>query len=186
MLDTEIEKYAGKGADAHKIRVGPTSIYFSGNQIIGINRFDDVKIKDGWYGGSAARHRGSIPRGEQQIAYYSRDSGRTFTKNVNSLMRLLGRNVTVAQLEKFAGPSANAVALVCGTTKLYFSYDYLVAIRDDNTLYCSEDIWGRTIKRHIGIIQPDVEARIPRADFEELAHDYIIPFIVEDKLKWVD
>lgn len=56
--------------------------------------------------------------------------------------------------------------LVIGTLVLYFSYETVVAFReDDGELVISENIWGPTTGKHLNQIDDDKEKRISRSKF---------------------
>lgn len=53
----------------------------------------------------------------------------------------------------------------------YFSYDTIVAFKDSDGLYVSENIWGPTTGKHINAIDTDKMSRFPREKFEEILEE---------------
>lgn len=62
-------------------------------------------------------------------------------------------------------PQANAIAITIKDITLYFSYKTLVALKDDNGLIISENLWGNTTSRHLNAIEPSEKPRMKRNDF---------------------
>jgi hypothetical protein len=185
MIETHVEKYAGKGAMAHKISIGATDLYFSKSSIIAISKNGTLSITDEYLGQPASNHRWAIegPLENRRESRMRRDVFLNYARDV--LGATEGTRISsLARIDKFAGDGANAVALQVDNKKFYFSYDHLIAVRINGELTVSEDIWGKTVKRHIGILGVDPENRMPRAEFEEFADPYLAQFYVTPKVRW--
>jgi hypothetical protein len=188
MIETAVEKFAGKGAKAHMIRVGPTELYFTGNELFAIRRNGTLSITSDYLGHPGNNHKSALRRSLNLAWLDNRMDSRVFRNLAKESLGLHrnGDNVReLVYLDKFAGDGANAVALCLrGGKMFYFSYDHMIGFRDiDGTLTVSEDIWGRTVKRHIGVLEPEPENRMPRAEFEELADRELARFYLIPKVR---
>jgi hypothetical protein len=62
---------------------------------------------------------------------------------------------------------AHTVAVDVGSLTLYFSYNTVVAFRDNVDFQISENVWSRTTGKHLNWLDPDKSKRLPNSEFEE-------------------
>lgn len=54
-----------------------------------------------------------------------------------------------------------------GKYTIWFSYETIVAFRDETGLHCSENQWSVTTGKHLNEIEPDKSKRLDAAFFNE-------------------
>lgn len=71
----------------------------------------------------------------------------------------------------------NFTQLWIGSMVMWFSYKTLIAFRTPETgEVISENCWSTTTGKHINHINPDKDARTPRAEFEALAGRVLVDY----------
>lgn len=55
-----------------------------------------------------------------------------------------------------------------GELELWYSYETIVAFRDDTGLKVSENVWGVTTGKHLNWIEPNKKKRVKNTEFETL------------------
>lgn len=55
-----------------------------------------------------------------------------------------------------------------GELELWYSYETIVAFRDDTGLKVSENVWGVTTGKHLNWIDPNKKKRVKNTEFETL------------------
>lgn len=63
---------------------------------------------------------------------------------------------------------AHTLHVDLGPLELWYSYETIVAFRDETGLQCSENQWSVTTGKHLGWIQPDKKSRVKAAEFNAL------------------
>lgn len=59
----------------------------------------------------------------------------------------------------------NFRSLRIGDIKLYFSYNTCVAFKKGCILYCTENVWGKVTGKHLNMICPNHNERLPNDQF---------------------
>ena len=62
----------------------------------------------------------------------------------------------------------NDIMVSIGRLDLFFSYETIVAFRDDELSCCRVNSWGPTTGKHLNAIQPDKSERVPGEQFEKM------------------
>ena len=61
----------------------------------------------------------------------------------------------------------NDIVVSIGRLDLFFSYETIVAFRDDELSCCRVNSWGPTTGKHLNAIQPDKSKRVSGEIFED-------------------
>jgi hypothetical protein len=74
---------------------------------------------------------------------------------------------------------AHTLKVCLGSFTLYYSYNTIVAYRDDTDgLICRENNWDTTTGKHLNWIEPDHKRRIPGKVFEKKLADMLSRHLV--------
>jgi len=72
---------------------------------------------------------------------------------------------------KSVSAKANAVAFENNGITVYFSYETIIAIKIDDELFISKNIWGSVTGRHLNAINDDKSIRIDYEEIERISED---------------
>lgn len=78
------------------------------------------------------------------------------------------KNQTPLEVWKYCENSGNNIAVRIKNVSVYFSYKTVVAIKVDDELFISDNVFSTTTGKHINAISPDKSIRISRDRFEEM------------------
>jgi hypothetical protein len=82
----------------------------------------------------------------------------------------IGKTVSISSYGEYSSGNygINSLCVEIGRLTLYFSYKTIIAFRDNGILTISRNSWGPTTGRHLNIISPDKDMRLPRGEFEQV------------------